>query len=220
MASALMGSLRISCFVDRGTFWVLPLVCFHLPKSARAYLFPQSVKHIFFCCGPVSQPNHAALRDASSSTRHQKRADHASCCRHHDGFCSAPFYYNFITFRYHMISYRISSSTIIFVIIWYRMISSSTIIFVITFRYHISLSMLISSHFVITWYRTAPRDDVTPDGVIPVSECFGRALLSQAFSGNCYPAPDSVLQKPIFLIVLSSGGMSFLQAPVSRHIKS
>ena len=28
------------CF-DRGTFWVLPLTCFFLPKSARVYLFPQ-----------------------------------------------------------------------------------------------------------------------------------------------------------------------------------
>ena len=29
---------------DGGTFWVLPLTYFYLPKSARAYLFPQSVK--------------------------------------------------------------------------------------------------------------------------------------------------------------------------------
>ena len=27
-------------FFDRGTFWVLPLAYFCLPKSARAYLFP------------------------------------------------------------------------------------------------------------------------------------------------------------------------------------
>ncbi len=26
-------------FFDRGTFWVLPLTYFYLPKSARAYLF-------------------------------------------------------------------------------------------------------------------------------------------------------------------------------------
>ena len=32
-------------FFDRGTFWVLPLTYFCLPKSARAYLFvTQSVK--------------------------------------------------------------------------------------------------------------------------------------------------------------------------------
>ena len=54
MGSALMGSQRISCFNDRGTFWVLPLTYFHLPKSARAYAFPQSVKNNYFCSGPIS----------------------------------------------------------------------------------------------------------------------------------------------------------------------
>ena len=44
MGSALMGSLQFLCFLDRGTFWVLPLTYFYLPKSARAYLFPQSLK--------------------------------------------------------------------------------------------------------------------------------------------------------------------------------
>ena len=41
-------------FFDRGTFWVLPLTYFHLPKSARAYLFPQSVKIHYFCSRPIS----------------------------------------------------------------------------------------------------------------------------------------------------------------------
>ena len=39
------------------TFWVLPLSYGYLPKSARAYLFPQSVKiHYFwnFCSGLIS----------------------------------------------------------------------------------------------------------------------------------------------------------------------
>ena len=54
MGSALMGSLQMSCFFDRGTFWVPPLTYFHLPKSARAYLFPQSVKTHYFCSGPIS----------------------------------------------------------------------------------------------------------------------------------------------------------------------
>ena len=36
-------------FFDRGTFWVLPLTYFHIPKSARAYLFPRSVKIRYFC---------------------------------------------------------------------------------------------------------------------------------------------------------------------------
>ena len=42
-------------FFDRGTFWVLPLTYFHLPKRARAYLLPQSVKVPYFCSGPPSQ---------------------------------------------------------------------------------------------------------------------------------------------------------------------
>ena len=49
MGSALTGSLRISCFFDRGTFWVLPLTYFYLPQSA----FPQSVKIHYFCSGPI-----------------------------------------------------------------------------------------------------------------------------------------------------------------------
>ena len=39
---------------DRGTFWVLVLTYFYLPQSARAYLFPQSVKTYYFCSGPIS----------------------------------------------------------------------------------------------------------------------------------------------------------------------
>ena len=39
---------------DRGTFWVLPLTYFYLPKSARAHLFPQSVKIHYLCSGPIS----------------------------------------------------------------------------------------------------------------------------------------------------------------------
>ena len=54
MGSALTGSLQISCFFDRGFFWVLPLTYVYLPKSARAYLFPQSIKIVYFCSGPVS----------------------------------------------------------------------------------------------------------------------------------------------------------------------
>ena len=41
-------------FVDRGTFRVLPLTYFYLPKSARPYLFPQSLKIHYFCSGPSS----------------------------------------------------------------------------------------------------------------------------------------------------------------------
>ena len=41
-------------FLVRGTFWVLPLTYFYLPKSARAYLFPQSVKIIYLRGDPIS----------------------------------------------------------------------------------------------------------------------------------------------------------------------
>ena len=41
-------------FCDGGTFFVLPLPYFYLPKSARAYLFPRSVKMRYFCSGPIS----------------------------------------------------------------------------------------------------------------------------------------------------------------------
>ena len=54
VGSALMGSLLISLFVDRETFWVLPLTYLYLPNSARAYLFPQYVKMYYLCSGPVS----------------------------------------------------------------------------------------------------------------------------------------------------------------------
>ena len=37
---------------DRGTFWSLPFT-YYLPKSARAYLFPQSVKFITFAAAPL-----------------------------------------------------------------------------------------------------------------------------------------------------------------------
>ena len=69
--SALMGSLQI-CVFDRGTFWVLPLTYLYLTKSARAYLFPQSVKIHDFCSGPISvdpicpQPTQVNLRTTVS----------------------------------------------------------------------------------------------------------------------------------------------------------
>ena len=56
--SALRGSLQILVVFDRGTFWVLPLTYLYLPKSARAYLFPQSVKIHYFCSGPTSAGPH------------------------------------------------------------------------------------------------------------------------------------------------------------------
>ena len=41
-------------FFERGAFWVLPLTYFYLPKSARAYLFPQSVKTHYLYSDPIS----------------------------------------------------------------------------------------------------------------------------------------------------------------------
>ena len=54
MRSALMGSLQITCFFDRGPFWVFPLTSFYLTKSARAYFFPKSVNMYYFRSGPMS----------------------------------------------------------------------------------------------------------------------------------------------------------------------
>ena len=54
MGSAPMGSLQSSCFLLTGTFRVLPLTCFYLPKSARAYPFPQSIKIHYFRSGPIN----------------------------------------------------------------------------------------------------------------------------------------------------------------------
>ena len=41
-------------FFDRGTSWVLLLTYLNLPRSARAYLLPQSVKIHYFCSGTIS----------------------------------------------------------------------------------------------------------------------------------------------------------------------
>ena len=46
---------------DRGAFWVLPLAYSYLAKSARAYLFPQSVKIHYFCSGPISVVCHSNI---------------------------------------------------------------------------------------------------------------------------------------------------------------
>ena len=52
MGSARMGSLQNSCFLTEGTSWVSPSTYFCIPRSARAYLFPQSVKIITFVAAP------------------------------------------------------------------------------------------------------------------------------------------------------------------------
>ena len=40
-------------FFDRGTFWVLPLTCFYLPKRAQAYFFPNRSTIITFAAAPL-----------------------------------------------------------------------------------------------------------------------------------------------------------------------
>ena len=45
------GVTAMFMFVDRRTFWALPTY-FYLPKSAKAYLFPQSAKNHYFCRRP------------------------------------------------------------------------------------------------------------------------------------------------------------------------
>ena len=63
-------------------FWVLPLAYFYLSQSARAYLFPQSVKNHYFGSGPVGvdpicpQPRRTADRSGSPP-----RASSPSSCR-------------------------------------------------------------------------------------------------------------------------------------------
>ena len=82
---------------DRGTFWVLPLIYFYIPKSAMAYLFPQSVKNPYFCSGPInadpigSQPHHVQVEcnrpvkytqsDEKSTTSREIEPVRRSFCR-------------------------------------------------------------------------------------------------------------------------------------------
>ena len=48
------GVTAIFIMFGTGTFWVLPLTYLYIPKSARAYLFPQSVQIHYFCSGPIN----------------------------------------------------------------------------------------------------------------------------------------------------------------------
>ena len=55
-------------FFDRGAFWILPLAYFCLPKSARTYLFPQSVEISYLCSGPVCPRPRPPARPCSTTT--------------------------------------------------------------------------------------------------------------------------------------------------------
>ena len=81
MGSALVYGVAANCTCfDRTFFCVLPLTCLYLPKSARAYLFPQSVKLVTLPAAPLvltpfvhnQQTLFAAARSASllHSTAH------------------------------------------------------------------------------------------------------------------------------------------------------
>ena len=81
MGSALMGSLQIPWFLT-GTFWSLPLTYFCLPKSARAYRFPNPSKLITFAAAPFSvdpispQPNGArSLGERRNRDRYDDSCD-------------------------------------------------------------------------------------------------------------------------------------------------
>ena len=76
-----VGTNRVTAsfsFFARGTFWVLPLTYFYLPKSARAYLFPQSVKLHYFCSGPISvDPICRQPKDFANVVRRLGKTGHA-----------------------------------------------------------------------------------------------------------------------------------------------
>ena len=73
MGSALMGSLQFFMFFDRGSFGYSTY--FYLPRSARAYLFPHSVKIRYLCGGPISvDPIRPQPRTTSSRTGRRR------CC--------------------------------------------------------------------------------------------------------------------------------------------
>ena len=55
-----MGPLHISCFLTEGLSRVLPQTYLYIPKSARAYLFPRSVKTHNFRSGPSSALSHSS----------------------------------------------------------------------------------------------------------------------------------------------------------------
>ena len=71
------------CFLDRGTFWVLLLVYFYLPRSARAYLLPNLSKSITLAAASlVSTPI------VHKQGEHVVRDIHSLCdlCRRSRGF--------------------------------------------------------------------------------------------------------------------------------------
>ena len=63
-------------FLTEGFLGALPLTYFCIPKSARAYLLPQSIKMCYFCSGSISvDPMCPQPRDTGVSTLFAKRYD-------------------------------------------------------------------------------------------------------------------------------------------------
>ena len=79
MGSALKGSLQISSFVTDllGT----PVNLFYIPKSARAYLFPQRVKMYYFCSCPISVDPMCPQPRFTPSAERSSRGSPSSCWR-------------------------------------------------------------------------------------------------------------------------------------------
>ena len=73
------GFTALFMLFDRGTFRVLPLTYLYLPKSARAYLFPQSVKIITSAVAPVVSTPFVRIRLVKWARRPPK-ISHRSIC--------------------------------------------------------------------------------------------------------------------------------------------
>ena len=80
-------------FFDRVNLWVLPLTYFYLPKSARVYLFPQSVKIHYFCSGPISVD---PIYLSSAKMQRHRSAPHTAYCALARGCL---FHYNDMNFN-------------------------------------------------------------------------------------------------------------------------
>ena len=67
IGSALTGVTAFLFCFDRGTFWVLPLAYFYLPKSARAYLLdPHLSNFIPFAAAPLVLTNLSASKERAA----------------------------------------------------------------------------------------------------------------------------------------------------------
>ena len=75
MGSASHGVTANFMFHERGTFWVLLLTYFYLPKSAREYLFPDLSNFITFAAAPLVLTPFVRNQDSNKPTRAQRDSD-------------------------------------------------------------------------------------------------------------------------------------------------